>query len=546
MKRVHYSKQEESYLAYQGVAQLWQYADDARQATLPDEALALLRHTSGFAEFVEQLLVLRLVEDPVPETEDAGHYDWLDEEAPTEEPEDDDARATALAIDAQEMLGVAWRWHTDIAGRAQPMTGHYAHAFFMSWVSVAQLFYLSHETEPQRLDELRRWRAQDYTHYQRVAAAHTIEISALPLSMYSLQDLWVAVRLIVDSSFYRDAYSQDMKRYFYALFYRYCELISAAQSDIELVVDNPMFIAHQGARDPDEAGNEDTDLEDEDTYNAYKKISIPLTATLSLSSAYVYDGQTLFYSQFYRLLLSDRLATLCTVSPLRLRTPLTAEGTAQCMAAWQTMLKAVCQDPELAQFVLTDFKCQLQQLHLHHGETEQYKRHYPRSQASPNEVLRLMRASDHQAVLQIHATPLLEILKRHCEQEDGTQYEHEVFYMTRQATARWFAFRNTKGHKALMEFFVMEQLVSLEQLDALTLRGAREPPLLLSLMRVYYVVEGEYVYRASDFVHAHLLWLSRLWQRGLIEAQHIHPALRPCIPLFDSNLNTGDATRSNQ
>lgn len=512
MKRVHYSKQEEAHLEYPGAAQLWQYAEDARQSTLPDEALALLRHTSGFAEFVEQLLVLRLTDDTQPGEDATGQYDWLNAE-PVAEPEEDDAdaRATALAIDAQEMLGVAWRWHTDIAGRAQPMTGHYAHAFFMSWVSVAQLFYLSHETETLRLDELRRWRAQDYTHYQRVARAHTIEISALPLCMYSLQDLWVAVRLIVDSSFYRDAYSQDMKRYFYALFYRYCELISVAQGDIELVVDNPMFIA-QGARDP-EAGDEDGDLDDEDTYNAYKKISIPVTPTLSLSSAYVYDGQTLFYSQFYRLLLSDRLATLCTVSPLRLSNALSTEGGAQCQTAWLMMLQAVCQDPELAQFVLTDFKCQLQQLHLHHGETEQYKRHYPRSQASPNEVLRLMRASDHQAVLQIHATPLLEILKRHCEQEDGTQYEREVFYMTRQATSRWFAFRRVKGHKALMEFFVMEQLVSLEQLDALTLRSAREPPLLLSLMRLYYVVEGERVYCASDFVHAYVLWLARLAAR---------------------------------
>lgn len=39
---------------------------------------------------------------------------------------------------------------------------------------------------------------------------------------------------------------------------------------------------------------------------------------------------------------------------------------------------------------------------------------------------------------------------------------------------------------------------------------------------------------------------SRVWQRGLIETQHIHPALRPCIPLFDAKLNTGDATRSTQ
>jgi hypothetical protein len=383
------------------------------------------------------------------------------------------------------------------------------------------------------LNELRHWRAQDYAHFQRASAQHTIEITSLPIAMYTLQDLWVSVRLIVTATFYSEPYCAAMKRYFFALFYRYCELLSVAQSDAELIVDNPLFIGQappangtNGEEEVDE--EEEANLDSEDAYNAYKRLTIPLTPTFSLSSAYIYDGQSLFYSQLHRIILSDRLDTLRRIAPLLLREPLDATSAAQCEQAWLQTLNAVCQDLELGQFVLTDFKCELMRLHLYHGEVEQYKRHFPRSQASPNEVMRTLRGSDHAAALQIHVTPLAELLAR------SAEYERECLFLTRQTTARWFAFRRVKAHATLMELFQLEQLCALDALDSATLRTEREGPLFLALMRQYYVVDGSQVYRSSSYVQAYLLWLNRLVQRELIALSHIHPTLRPCIRLFEA------------
>lgn len=524
MKRIRYHKQEEAFLQFRS-GELWEYAQEAPATVLPDKPWALLQHMASFAQFVEALLV-----HCVSQSEEAADpYAWLREPAPQAPDEDETSareREEAQQIDVPQMLEVAWRWHGDLAGRREPMTGHYAHAFFLSWVTLAQLFYLSHEQEPERLHQLRHWRAQDYAHFQRASARHTLEITSLPIAMYTLQDLWVSVRLIVTATFYAEPYSADMRRYFFALFYRYCELLTVEQSDAELLVDNPLFL---GERQSDARDDEDgEELDNEEAHNAYKRLTVPLTPTLSLSSAYVYDGQSLFYAQLHRLLLSDRLETLQRLDPLRLREPLDAQACQRCDQAWLQTVGAVCADPELGQFVLTDFKCELMRLHLYHGEVEQYRRHFPRSQASPTEVMRTLRGSDHDAALQIHVTPLSELLAR------AGEYERECWFLTRQTTARWFAFRRVKAHAALMELFQLEQLCSLDALDAATLRSEREGPLLLGLMRQYYVVEGRRVYRSQSYVQAYLLWLARLLRRELIALTHVHPTLQACIALFET------------
>ncbi len=522
MKRVYYSQQDEAFLGYNGLPLT--YAHAAQTALLPVDAWALLQHMSCFAAFVEELLVVRVVPDEPEQQEETGDdaFAWLrngvideeeEEEPPTAEPEDE-----AMLVSVEEMLGVAWRWHTDLVARALPLTGHYATAYFLSWTAFCQLFYMGSQASESRRHQLKHWRAQDYDFYRRMAARHTIDITAMPLSLYSLNDLWCSVRLIVTCGFYSEPYAPGMKQYLYALFYRYCELISVELGDISLVLDNPLFIATGGGATFDD-------------YNAYKSLAIPVNEQLSLSSEYVYEGQALFYGQLYRISLSDRLQSMWEDAPLVLETPLDRETETLCQEAWLAMLSTVFQDKLLGQFIVTDFKCNLLRLHLYHGEQEQYKRRWPESNAEPGDVMLMLRPDDHVRAIAVHTLPLMDVLKQYREER---RHETEMVYLTCQVTARWLASRNVAGHKErLMPHFQLDQLCTLEQLDAATLRDDAQVPLLLSLMRLYYVVWGARVYRTPHFVHAYLVWLQLLVARlGLVPPDCIQPALQECIGLF--------------
>lgn len=502
MKRLHYSKSEESYLKY-NEGQLLEYAVEVQSAILPSDLFALLKQTSHFASFVETLLVARMAADDEPE--DA--FSWLDNEVTAIRPDGE-----ASLIDLGEMLSVAWRWHSDVVARRLPLQGHYASVMFLGWSSFCQLFYLCAQSDETRLAQLRHWPAQDYAFYQKMALQHTIEITNLPISLYSCNDLWCSVRLITTTGLYTQPYTVELKQYFYALFYRYCELISAEQGDISIIMDNPLFVTELPKQESD-------------------KLIIPLNDQLALCSEYVYDGQSLFYSQLYRISLSDRLETLYDSGAMILQHQPDEETTRLSQKAWLEMLRTVFKDKLLGQFIVTDFKQNILRLHLYHGETEQYRRLWPDNKADPSEVLSLLRPDDHLAAMAIQALPLMEVAAKY--EKEPSVVENEMVYLTKQVTERWLASRNVQGHKTrLAPLFQMEQLTTLELLDEWTLREQGDPPLLLGLMHLYYVVSGPRLFRTENFTYAYLVWLQLLMEQHLVSLNDIPPTLHECIGLF--------------
>jgi hypothetical protein len=369
-----------------------------------------------------------------------------------------------------------------------------------------------------------------------VAAKHNIEISGDPLSLYRVTDVWDSVRLIVTEALYTEVYSDEMKQYFYALFFRYCELMTVREPELEAVLDNPRFVEFldpaEGAGDgDDEAVVAEREDGDDTAYDAYKRVKVPVSDVCALRSDYFYEGEVLFFNQLYRLILSDRLLVQYETSPMQLAgPPPSAETRATCQAAWLSLMTDVCRHKELGQFIVADFKAQMMQLYLFHGETERFRRQWPEANAEPTDVLLMFRAADHMEALRIHGVPPLELVKAYV--ESGALYERECAFLTRQVTQRWLAYQGVKRARTLDRYFVLESMLTMAQLEAQLERDEKRPPLLLCLMKLYYVVDGERLYRTEHFIQAYLLWLGQLILRDIIQLKHLPAPLRACIGHF--------------
>jgi len=532
MKRVHYSKREETYLRYAtGHAAL--YADDAAMFLLPGNDHVLLRHMASLAEFVEQLLRRQIArrERDEPVTNSSVHFLLMDVEEEAQSADEHDA------VDTGQAQSFVWRWHSDLAARTCEMTGLFANAFLLSWSALCQLFYLAYYESPERYSRVRQWRAQDYPFYRRVAAKHNIEISGDPLSLYRVTDVWDSVRLIVTEALYTEPYDAEMKQYFYALFFRYCELMTVREPELEAMLDNPRFVEFlDGGGDDDEAAAtaaaelEEDEEGDETAYDSYKRVKIPVSETCALRSDYFYEGEVLFYNQLYRLILSDRLLVQYETTPIVLVVAPTTETRQLCQAAWLDLMSYVCQHKELGQFIVADFKAQMMQLYLFHGEVERFRRQWPESNSEPGDVLLMFRAADHMEALRIQSTPPLELIRAH--NADTAVYERECAFLTRQVTKHWLGYQGVRRARNLERYFVIESMLTMAQLEALLLRDDKTPPLLLCLMRIYYVVDGEHLYRTPHFIQAYMLWLSQMILRDIIRLSHLPQALQACIGHF--------------
>ncbi len=564
MKRAAtYQHAEEQVLRFDGG--LHNYLHDARQATLPDDKRALLEQLTHMGAFVDARL--------------QQAYEARDDVMQAEDTVDD-----ALA------LSVAWRWHSELARRAEPMTGLYAHARLLSWAALCQLFWQTLSNDAERLREVQTLRLQDYEYGQALRQRYSVEISDEPVGRYSVNDVWDSMALCVDS-FYRVRYSEAQRHYLYALFYRYCAIATvglddsdAVEEEAQRVMDNPLFAQW---RDDEAPIEEEDDAVDDAAFDAYKRaVQVPLTPQCALRSDYLYEGELLFYAQLHRVVLSERLHQLWADAPLVMREPLAPQGRGAALDAWLVFCRVVCLHKELRQFVLEDYKSSQMQLYLYHGEQERFQHRWPEANCTAGDVLGMLRSAQHMEAIRLQrvlpaalctayyaqvrreerhavlhgAEPLyafegdalpsndelqeqlrLRQLARQqqsslqpeaaeTEQDEG-DYEKEALLCGWHITLRWLTYQGVQKRR-LEQLLVMEELRSTLELDELLGRAATLEPTLLRLQRWYYVVHRGQVFRAAHFVDAYGVWLSRLVAAGLVPAARLYSTVRECLGQF--------------
>ncbi len=482
-----------------------------------------------------------------------------------------------VAVQTGLMLQVAWRWHDEICERHEPMTGLYAHCWMLSWSAFCKLFYLATYEQEASYRLVRTQRAEQYQYCAQVQRQENVVVSSARLCDYSVEEVWASLQQIVPS-LYRNAYNAQMKTYLHGLFFRYCAIMCTRQHQLHRVMDNPLFVKFSpGGRPRDRSGSDDQEEEDysgsdssseesdgvsassgssdesssvdgsensgdeeeEEDFDAHRKLLVPLGPGCWLRYAYFQDGQLAFRSQLKRVLLSETLGDLAERRPLRLRRAPSAETLQACETALWQAVRAMATHRDLKRAVNEPFKSEVMQLYVYHGEMERYRIRWPHAPDRAAEVLALLRPADSQACLHVQDLTIQQLL------QEPQRYERESVLLCKGAQRQWLEMKQVQRAEAIDKCFLMEEMVSLSELDqrVAALSAPPEPgmderpeppPMLLRLVKLYYVVRqrtGD-IYRTTSFGEAYLLWLTLLVRDGHLREKHLHERLKSCLTHF--------------
>ncbi len=304
-----------------------------------------------------------------------------EEESTLDIEEDDEEDEWEYTINYGATCNIIWNWYSAIRSRNEN-TYHslYVSARFYMWVAFSRMFYLTTYTKNEKHDYYTKNMVDKMPYFRQIQKYCYIEVSQEVIGSYSINELWSSVRLTY-RSLYNFSYTDPMKDFFHALFYRYTNFVSCEQVSSEIIFDNPNFVEtnritllpttanttkskmlqmmaarsggagggggggismnilgvnnssknnqqsgcdwNDGTCDIDGLYNEDpSDLNKVNTVTelveAFKLMSIKANDKFSINNQFIMEGEKLFYHQIYRLRISSRLNQLVIQKPLNL------------------------------------------------------------------------------------------------------------------------------------------------------------------------------------------------------------------------------------
>lgn len=518
-KRIRYNKKQEPFLSYQNPEQ---YLKESQSFTLPTNCLILVKHLNEFSLFLEVLL-----KDVFQHTD----------------PEQDNQLANALMregrmkIDLEKVYGLSWNWFLEIDAMKGEMTGRLANARLLSWSQSCSLFYLfvlagDREQERELFLKMKGPASKFCYCSMLLSKGYNIEITERALLEYTLDELWMSIRLIIPT-LYRHPYDKDMREYFYALLYRYAAFFTQTQTKhLDKLMDNPRFYKKESDHIGEEEEDDDSD-EDEEAYDSYKKEHLSLGEGYWLRTEYFYEGEVLFKPQMRRFQLSLLLEETHSVYRLILPEEITPSRMTLVRNALVKMLVDLSTNGELRQSVSEAFKKNCLSLYLYHGEVERFKREYPNMNPRASEIIAQARPSDLKHATKVISSTIVELLK-------DPSMEKEMILSTKIIIHQYLLYKGIKKAHYFDKYFLMEELTSLDQLEELIdkslERKKSEPrslPLLVTLMSTYYVIHEGFLYKSYDFCEVIMIWLSILVERiHYIPIGKVYPSIKEFIKYF--------------
>lgn len=533
---IFYDKEVEEYLEFES---LDQYMDAVFSTTLPRNPLILLKHLTEFSVLIE------LLSSDVFRHTDQKSTNPLAKAI---------ARIERLEVNLNEVFTLSWKWYLEIANIKGEFTGRLAECRLFAWSQVCTLFYLlvySGDEDYERYHQIEERCADQYPYCLMVQREAFVVISEEPILQYSLRELWESVCFITPS-FYKHAYSKELKDYFYALLFRYASFFTVKQENLSHTMDNPLFyesdemlqVVHGDydiEEEEEEEDGEDGDKGDE-AFDSYKRLRIPLGEGYRLKSEFFFDGEITFIGQMRRILLSARLSKGSHEYPLILeKGPVSDTSRVLARDGLVRMLQSTCTHSQLRQCVNEDFKSTLFFLYIYHGEAERCQRRWPNASTRPGDILAQLRSHDLTFATKVMQEKLSDIIV-------NPERSKETILLTRIMTYRVLSFHGNKRAEQILSHFLMEELISLNELEDLVEKalfredserrersggGGGRLPTLVVLMNTSHVIYHGNIHTTNLFIDAYMIWLSILVERmGIIARGFIHTAIREYLPLF--------------
>ncbi len=533
-----------------------------------------------------------------------------------------------LVINYFGLCQITWTWYNNVKLRTSPPSlSLYTSARFYMWIAFVRMFYLSVNSEIEKHKHYADSNVSKMDYFKQVSPHHYIEVSDEPIGGYSINELFTSIRLAY-RSLYTFSYSHGMKDYIHAFFYRYANLVSCEQVDDENIFDDqtycnvktivdrndlpmndmddndsgilPIFgiVDHRQGNnnnnnnnnntnnDADENDDNDKDIlgniSKADTVGelvqAFQHMNINVNPTCSINNRFVAEGERLFYHQIYRLKLSSHLYKIASKKPLnpRFNKAFTrVQFATECITAWLNFMTALCDDPVLRSFINNEFKTQLVDIHIQHGEKERFRDAFPGMSDDNRQILSEMRPND---LSYIEKTQLMtlkmiitayhkELLLMETADFKSLPYESECILLTTIITKNWYQKNMVPSANKLAMNMIYDELAKLDELD-FTIQTIGKPiqvnkkkesrnnknkkrnntnnthqrkivtpvrkkirrPLFIKLMRLYYAVNHDGSISTSySFIESYMIWVALSVKCQFVEKKHLHHTLSGLI-----------------
>lgn len=614
---------------------LLEYQEEMPDALLPEKNEALLRHLTHLMSFLDAVYQLfyqkewliraneqKRQEHPSRESDDDdddeedGHSSELTSDTSTsskskrrkkrrdfnllfetydeEEEAKNEAEERRIASILNRLaLGkineTVFQWHIDIMQRGEQMTGLYATCYFLSWSAFARTFHLSVYTKEEKLYHYTSKSGPTDPFCSLVSKRENVIITPKEIIDYSVNDLWDSA-CTIRPALYGYIFCLPMKDYVYALFFRYCDLLSIIQQgggDDGAIFDNPLFIEENVGKEVDdiETGEEEEEDEDvEEMFDAFKRVNINTDAGYSIQTDFLFEGEMLFYYQLHRIHLSSRLQALYETRALYLSYGTSGRRIEWLQAVtkgWFESMDVLAKHEFLRSHVIEAFQRDVFEIQLHHGERECYRRKFPESMCEARDVLDDCRTSVLTMVTETVRTTLHDILVRYCATvcenlktldkvvapntecdafekivlNEGTDawplltHEKECLLLTRVATMLWLNSEQVKNMKRVAQSFLLEELYSLDALESLIFdqfsaeaTKKKHIPVFVKLMRLYYVIviipndkgiRQCRLFKSVFFIEAYFVWLALCVSTEVFVDAQLQPNTQKLVSHFN-------------
>jgi hypothetical protein len=493
----------------------------------------------------------------------------------------DESQRILARIEFGRISQTLLEWHKDIVSRKEVLTGTYAICYFVSWGAFCRSFHLNICSDETRCKPYVQKTARDFAYCKKVGEYYNVILSSALVCEYKDTVLWNSIRRIF-SSLYTFRYSNEMKEYIFALFFRYCDLLSLQQPDAEKVFENPLFVEHRPTpsssanytpshsftrnsghideEEEEEAEEEAAESDEEEEgleamYNAFKSISITVNDNYNINNEFAFEGQPLFCPQLERLFLSAKLYKNKNLITIAYTKSLTRNGFLQgATESWAKMCATVGEDGLLTTVVIAQFRTQIMPMHLYHGEETRFKRESPEASCEARDILTHFRPAEMTHINKIQAMTIRRIVMAYKKDfllklkewvASGSdneanfeliENELEGVLLTHICTMRWLEMKQVRQVKRLEASFVLEEMTDIEDIHALFYNPEkRKIPVFLKLMRIYYVIDVKKskLYKTIFFVEAYFLWLALCLRAKLFTFEQLPPELATLLKTMD-------------
>lgn len=559
---MYFEETQEEYLAYTG--DFVAYEKAMGEFVMPSTSEFLLQHLHALHAFLDAIYeALYDRECEKLKAEGTDRFSMLYEAYDEAREEEIDIRNAILdMLQYDKIYNTVFRWHGDIMTRqGEAMTGAYAVSYFSSWGACARSFHLFICSFPDKMPLYANTNASEHAYCQMTSKRANVVVSDAAIIDYGVDDLWNSMRIITPT-LYLYSFSPSMRTYIYAIFLRYADLVSTQQADedFESAFDNPLS-AGPTAISEEEGQEEEID----DTFDAFKKLSIRANESYSINNEFLYEGEAIFYHQLYRIQISSDLIRYhkrkevpILVDYVKLKVK-RVDMLKLMLEKWYAMCVTVSKDTFLKQTLIEKYTNMRAEMHLYHGDRERYKRNFPNSAADARDILQEARVLEMTAINNTQSMVLADLFTvfrnaystafQELAHDGSTKfeervfavgdegwatinYEQEVLLLTKLSTQLYFELQRVKECKGVQEAFILEEMSTLQSIEErVFLKRSSDSkkvwPLFLKLMRIYYVIDtkSERVFKSLFFAEAYFVWLCLSLRAKLIEEHSLHPEL---------------------